>query len=543
MRRADRAPQPLPLDRRLHEERGVQLRLRPPRRRQVVRVRRAQRRLQLALELLGHVRRQRGHHHTRAHRREARRRALLGGRRRQAVGVARLPKLEVLRRAHPTEARVEVLARLGVRHQQLSVRMARKALQQLLEVDVARVVGHLHLVEEVQLLGARHLQHTARPQPDLEAERQAHPPQQHHQLVGGDVAGALGVELLPLLAVLLEDAVGHLPLLVARRAGEVLEDDGDDEVEQHEAADEREGDKVDERDPAGAAAVLGVRAASALLRDHAVVHQAVPRLAGDGAEEQHDRLRQRAEVGLPVDEGARVRDVREEVDAQHGVDEEEQEQQARDVEEARQGADERGEQVAQAGRRADEAQQTADAEDAQHAQDGGVEGGRVGGGELDDDVEQRGEHEEEVEEVPPLPKVVGAVRAELDEHLHHEDGREGVIGDLRPLLARLDALLLHVVGHAAVRRHQQHVDGDQAHHEPLEAVGAHEPPQVLRVRALRLERAAWHGFGGAYHRRDPLALPLREQGRALLLLLDLGEVVDDDTDEEVGDEERAHEDP
>eukprot|EP00964_Phaeocystis_antarctica_P162230 scaffold136143_cov109-Phaeocystis_antarctica.AAC.1 len=173
--------------------------------------------------------------------------------------------------------------------------MARARLQHLLEADLAAVVGDLELGEEDHLLLSGH-DHAAVPL-GREADRLHHAAQQRRELLRGDEAVAVGVEPRPLLDELLEQRVGHDLLVLGGEAREVLEDDGDDEVEHDEGADEREEDEVDQGGQ-GRAAGAGVVAAAVgveLLGDHGVVHDAVPALAGDAAEEQEVGLAEGAE--------------------------------------------------------------------------------------------------------------------------------------------------------------------------------------------------------------------------------------------------------
>ena len=105
-----------------------------------------------------------------------------------------------------------------------------------------------------------------------QAERRLQPHHQRRQVLGQDGAGGVGVVDLPLLLevgnVRSGDEVG---VGVAQR-GEVVEDDGDDEVEEDECADDLKGDEVGQSQRRAAVSGHGVRVAAALLVDHRLVH-------------------------------------------------------------------------------------------------------------------------------------------------------------------------------------------------------------------------------------------------------------------------------
>jgi hypothetical protein len=76
--------------------------------------------------------------------------------------------------------------------------------------------------------------------------------------------------------------VRHRDALLLLAVAEVIEHDRDEQVERHEAPEDDEGDEVQRR--ARGAATLAERAIRgrvAFVAHHAVVHDGVPRLAGD----------------------------------------------------------------------------------------------------------------------------------------------------------------------------------------------------------------------------------------------------------------------
>eukprot|EP00639_Heterosigma_akashiwo_P015664 CAMPEP_0206397844 /NCGR_PEP_ID=MMETSP0294-20121207/23773_1 /ASSEMBLY_ACC=CAM_ASM_000327 /TAXON_ID=39354 /ORGANISM="Heterosigma akashiwo, Strain CCMP2393" /LENGTH=469 /DNA_ID=CAMNT_0053853145 /DNA_START=362 /DNA_END=1769 /DNA_ORIENTATION=- len=163
------------------------------------------------------------------------------------------------------------------------------------------------------------------------------------------------VQLDPRLVELL-DVLGLQPLaelLLADNLREVLQDHGDEEVEQEEVAQQRVGDEE--------------RQGHGVPLPHQLVHQAVPALARRAAEEHQHRPHERAEVVELGDPLPVVGHLPEEVHAHDAVDEDEQDQQGANV--TSEGSSLK--QVLQAPVLLDEAQH---ARGAEHAEDGEVHG-------------------------------------------------------------------------------------------------------------------------------------------------------------------------
>ena len=91
----------------------------------------------------------------------------------------------------------------------------------------------------------------------------------------------------------------------------VVHDDGDEQVENEEGADDEVGDEVRIRKVGSAtgrvASVLGPLVADDLGILLAGQHDFLPGLAGGGAEEDQEGLRERLKVVVPVDVGALLR--------------------------------------------------------------------------------------------------------------------------------------------------------------------------------------------------------------------------------------------
>mmetsp|Transcript_6978 Transcript_6978/g.28669 ORF Transcript_6978/g.28669 Transcript_6978/m.28669 type:complete len:391 (-) Transcript_6978:4654-5826(-) len=138
--------------------------------------------------------------------------------------------------------------------------------------------------------------------------------------------------------------VRHRDALLLLAVAEVIEHDRDEQVERHEGTEHDERDEVRgrARDAAARArgAVLRRVAVGLLLRDHRVVHDAVPRLAGDHPEQDEQRVAEVGEVGVLVEVLAE-RHLAEQVHAQHCVHEAQQEKQRADVDQTGERDDER----------------------------------------------------------------------------------------------------------------------------------------------------------------------------------------------------------
>ena len=265
----------------------------------------------------------------------------------------------------------------------------------------------------------------------LGTQRLGYHVQQVGQLGERHVVGRIRVELLPRLGEDFQIGIAHQVGRGEVEVGEVLEDDGDDEVEEDERADDLERDEVG--DGGGRAAVaLGERALAARLVLHRVRHHGRPAVARQALEEQQEGVVERVEVAVAVDarggvgDGVAVRDEGEHVDAEDGIDEDDERQQRADVEQRREGEHHRHDEVAQLLGPLEQAQDAQNAQDAHHAEQHRRDGQKLGeelGGKL---VEQRGADEEEVELAPRVGEVAAAAERgdlydELDVVDHAED--------------------------------------------------------------------------------------------------------------------------
>mmetsp|Transcript_6417 Transcript_6417/g.22604 ORF Transcript_6417/g.22604 Transcript_6417/m.22604 type:complete len:348 (-) Transcript_6417:4338-5381(-) len=288
-------------------------------------------------------------------------------------GVLRLPVRED---RQPVRHLLPQLLLLVVR--QVRVRdAARERVERLQEVDAPAVVRDVHVHDD--LLDGRLAQPAA-----ADAEGRVQLGEHELQLARGDVVRRARVQLGPHLDEADEVVAADGRVLRAVAVLEVVDDDGDDEVQHHKRAQDDKDEKVQDSDGrVRRAAVLHLVAvhavvdrAAALVRladvpvgaerdvvgdldavgervlvnlyalrgHHAVPHDPVPALARRHAEQQHERVREVPEVGVASDEVVVVLDAAKQVHAHDRKDEEEQEQHAAHVDERRHGKHERLEQ-------------------------------------------------------------------------------------------------------------------------------------------------------------------------------------------------------
>ena len=220
--------------------------------------------------------------------------------------------------------------------------------------------------DERQLVGARH------------AERPVDSRHEVAQLRELDELRRVRVVTLPHHVEHLQIVLRHAHLLLLVRLVEVLEDHGDVHVDDDEERDEDERHHEEDGHHRAAAVAVGRRQPRAVrmrpelrvalvARRHQRVEHVVPAGGRREAEQQHQTVGERLEVHDVV-EHAREAHAAERRHAEDGVDEDDQRQQHADVEQRRQRDDEREEQLADALRRADEAQHAPDPEDADDAQ-------------------------------------------------------------------------------------------------------------------------------------------------------------------------------
>ena len=164
---------------------------------------------------------------------------------------------------------------------------------------------------------------------------EGHLAEERGDLLDRDVVGRVRVELGPDLGKVLEVGGGDEVGVGVVQVGEVLEDDRDHEVEEDERAEDLERDEVRHRGEARAARVRLVGAQPRLLGEHRLHHQLRPAVAGEALEEQQRRRADRDEVALVVDAlevGRVVREEREELHAEDGVDVDDEREQRAHVE-------------------------------------------------------------------------------------------------------------------------------------------------------------------------------------------------------------------
>ena len=146
---------------------------------------------------------------------------------------------------------------------------------------------------------------------------------------------------------------------------EVLEDDGDDEVEEDEGAKHLEGEEEGDGE-VGAAALA--RAAARTFFQHGVGHHPRPRIAGEHLEEEQRRGGEGLEVAVLVDLLAHRGEEAEQRAAEHRVDEDDEREERGDVDEGRKGEDHRHDQVAQLLCALEQPENAKQSHDAQHSQ-------------------------------------------------------------------------------------------------------------------------------------------------------------------------------
>mmetsp|Transcript_5827 Transcript_5827/g.17007 ORF Transcript_5827/g.17007 Transcript_5827/m.17007 type:complete len:264 (-) Transcript_5827:199-990(-) len=215
----------------------------------------------------------------------------------------------------------------------------------------------------------------------------------------------------------------HWCLVLLDDVREVLEDDGDEEVEQENVAQQ----EVAHEEEDGQARVGAV----------AVVHDAVPALTRGAAEESEQRQPEGFKVGPLVDElvvggsaraqllGGAAHGVKE-LDAKDGVHHEQQQQQRANVDEGGGGEEERLEELGQLAEAPKHSQHAKDAEDAQNDR---VEEEVLHDGHVQGQVHERDKDEGEVELVPALREVgAGAQGAHLEQSFEEEERGEAVVG-------------------------------------------------------------------------------------------------------------------
>mmetsp|Transcript_21532 Transcript_21532/g.50646 ORF Transcript_21532/g.50646 Transcript_21532/m.50646 type:complete len:373 (+) Transcript_21532:255-1373(+) len=181
----------------------------------------------------------------------------------------------------------------------------------------------------------------------LEAERGVQSPEEVGELRNGQSLVGSVVEVHPGRDEGQQVVLGHDLVAVLDGVLERVEDERHEEIEENERAKELEGHKEGDsghRVAAAVSEVVVVLARHPRVVLHAVVHDAVPTLAGDGAEKQRHGGAEVAEVGLTCHPAVGVLvepHVVEEVDAHGGVDDEKQQQQGADVDERGEGVQER----------------------------------------------------------------------------------------------------------------------------------------------------------------------------------------------------------
>ena len=314
------------------------------------------------------------------------------------------------------------------------------------------------------------------------AHRVVHGADDTWQLLRGYVVGRPRVQTHPHVGEVHHVLLAHAQLRRLRVVLEVVQDDRDDQVEHDKRAeDAKEAEEYDGADRVRRA-LIGVRVLvqvlpegiflvvvshvtgsrilviHAILRDHAVVHDAVPSLARRHAEQREHREPERLEVGVPVEEVAGDPNLTEQVHPQHGEDEEEQKQNRADVGQSRKRIEQRLEQLLQP---LSLGNQPEDPRHAKHADDAQVRRRDVRG-QGDGDAHDGQRHHEEIKRVPRISKVsAGLERDELHDRLDAEDRREPAVDQEQTLLE----VLRHVrVGHG----HDHDVDHDQRQDERLE---------------------------------------------------------------------------
>mmetsp|Transcript_44988 Transcript_44988/g.118769 ORF Transcript_44988/g.118769 Transcript_44988/m.118769 type:complete len:243 (+) Transcript_44988:1210-1938(+) len=241
-------------------------------------------------------------------------------------------------------------------------------------MDDAVVIGHVEALGELKPLCARVALvwvDGKDPRVHLEVSQEGGQVGRRHHVVA--VAVILGPGVRKLGQLVRGDDFGG----VGAVAGKVLKDHRDDEVEQREVGEHNVRDEEGDGGRGGGARVG--RCALARVRprvDHEVVHDAVPRLSRDAAEESEKGGAKGVKVDVTVlAEQLRLegRDAVVEGDAEEGIDVDEEDQQEAHVEEGRQREQQRAQHVQDRLEALDETQDASHAHDAQHADQDGVE--------------------------------------------------------------------------------------------------------------------------------------------------------------------------
>eukprot|EP00961_Rhodomonas_salina_P222677 3011078-Rhodomonas_salina.3 len=332
----------------------------------------------------------------------------------------------------------------------------------------------------------------------LDAQRRQQAPDQRRQAVARDLFARVRVELGPDVDELVQLVDRHHPHVLLGQVVEVLEDHGREQLHQHvrpEQLPHQVEDHARVRPPAPVAEVRAVPLVARLVRVRleAVVHDAVPGLAGGLPEEDPERVVEGAVVAVGVEKAVQVLlEVRviERRGPEHREDRDEEHDERPDVRQRGQRDDERLDHLLEALGAPDQPEEPRDPERAQDlqrrdpvvdhllAQVGAV--GRVDAGHDD------GEHGDgDVEPVPTVREVPARSEPqELYDCLADKDGREEEVdvehdGDVaRPVVVR-------------ARHHGQHVPHDARRDHNVEPrvdhdlVGARAQP-VLRADLARL---------------------------------------------------------
>mmetsp|Transcript_83315 Transcript_83315/g.222768 ORF Transcript_83315/g.222768 Transcript_83315/m.222768 type:complete len:268 (+) Transcript_83315:1026-1829(+) len=267
------------------------------------------------------------------------------------------------------------------------------------------------------------------------------------------------------------------------------------------------------------------------------MHQLVPALAGHRPGEGHYRPEEALEIRRLIMLPHKP-DLREQVQAQHRVEQEEQHQHHRHIDQLGDGQDERHKQLVQSLSKSQQAKQAGYPEEPQGSP------GRGGlvyvfgvHGKAPHEPHISGDHADEVEQIPVLTEVPALQDVDLQGSLQIEDYRKDLIRDLIPALAVLAGWKIcghhkHCVGANACS--DGVVEGRPLH--DFEGPTPHQP-QLVEVGEGKIMLPCKEFLLGI----SPPLLGLRHhEPLGALLLLDDIEFIDDHPDTEVQDKKAPY---